>query len=434
MTPTHRAQQFLTDNGLSVADLDPEALLPQFNTAMTRGLDGATDALPMIPAFVTIDRPVPPDTRVAVLDAGGTNLRVALVWFDAHGKPHIEDYTRHRMPGTQGELSAGAFYDALADLLAPLAARVDSIGFCFSYPAEITPDCDARLLRWTKQVKAPEVVGTMVGSCVRVRLARHGCDRPITVLNDTVATLLAGKSAGISRRYGSYVGFILGTGTNTAYVESNRNIRKRRDLDPLGAMAINVESGSFSHAPRSRFDLLFDATTADCGAYVFEKMIAGAYLGGVGGTILKAAATAGLFTPATAQAVLAMALPSSKDLSHFCHNPWQPPEAFIALPLSEDDRRVAVEICTPVYVRAALLTAVNIAAAVIRTGAGADPLHPVAVNIDGSTYHLTVAAAFASRVQQHLRSLLEPRGIHYELISVDEAPIIGAAVAGLTRL
>jgi hexokinase len=58
----------------------------------------------------------------------------------------------------------------------------------------------------------------------------------------------------------------------------------------------------------------------------------------------------------------------------------------------------------------------------------------VAVNIDGSTYHLTVAAAFASRVQQHLRSLLEPRGIHYELISVDEAPIIGAAVAGLTRL
>lgn len=428
-----KAGQFLSDNNLCVATLNPEALLQAFDAEMTRGLDGATDALPMIPAFVTIDRPVPADTRVAVLDAGGTNLRVATVVFDAQGKPHIEDYTKYRMPGTQGELTADAFYDALADLLAPLAAKSTAIGFCFSYPAEITPDCDARLLRWTKQIKAPAVVNTMLGSGVRTRLAQRGCDRPITVLNDTVATLLAGKSTGVARHYASYVGLILGTGTNTAYVERNANIHKLRALDATGAMIINVESGSFSQVPQSRLDQLFDATTADCGSYTFEKMIAGAYLGGLGGTILKEAAKAGLFTPATAQTVLTMPTPSSKDLDLFCHNPWLPPETFAALPMTEDDRRTALEICLPIYTRAALLTAVNIAAAVIRSGAGADPLHPVAVNIDGSTYYRTAAASFASRVQGHLRDLLEPRGLHYELISVDEAPIIGAAVAGLTR-
>ena len=427
------AGRFLSDNGLCEAALDAETLLQAFDREMTLGLDGTPDAFPMIPAFVTIDRPVPPDTRVAVLDAGGTNLRAATVCFDAHGKPHVEDFSRHRMPGTHSELSAEAFYDALADLLAPLAAKTASIGFCFSYPAEITPDCDARLLRWTKQVKAPGVVNTMVGAGVRQRLALRGCDRPITVLNDTVATLLAGKSAGLAHRYGSYVGFILGTGTNTAYVERNCNIRKRRDLAPDGSMCINVESGCFPRAPQSRLDKLFDATTADCGSYTFEKMIAGAYLGGLGGMVLKEAAKAGLFTPATARAVLAMPTPSSKDLNLFCHNPWQPTDHLAALPWSDEDRRTALELCRPIYTRAALLTAVNIAAAVIRTGAGTDPLHPVAVNIDGSTYYHTKAAAFASRVQGHLRDLLEPRGIHYELLSVDEAPIIGAAVAGLTR-
>jgi len=432
-TAMQSVQQFLSVNNFCIEDLDAEKLLRLFDAEMTRGLEGAADALPMIPAFVTIDRPVPVNTRVTVLDAGGTNLRVATVGFDGHGKPQIEDFTRNRMPGTHDELTADAFYDAIADLLAPLAAKTASIGFCFSYPAEITPDCDARLLRWTKQIKAPSVVGTMLGSGLRARLAKRGCDRPVTVLNDTVATLLAGKSAGVARRYSSYVGLILGTGTNTAYVERNARISKRNDLDLQGAMIINVESGGFAKAPQSRFDKLFDATTADCGAYTFEKMIAGVYLGGLGGTILREAARADLFSRATSRAMLDLPTPSSKDLDLFCHNPYLPPETFAALPMTEDDRRVALEVCLPVYTRAALLTAVNIAAAVIRSGAGTDPLHPVAVNIDGSTYYRTLAASFASRVQGHLRDLLEPRSIHYELIAVDEAPIIGAAVAGLTR-
>jgi hexokinase len=53
------------------------------------------------------------------------------------------------------------------------------------------------------------------------------------------------------------------------------------------------------------------------------------------------------------------------------------------------------------------------------------------VNVDGSTYHRTRTAQFRNRVQHELQQLLAPRGIAYELIRVDESPVIGAAVAGL---
>jgi hexokinase len=118
------------------------------------------------------------------------------------------------MPGTESEISAEAFYEAFADFLMPVVEASETIGFCFSYPAEIMPDCDARLIHWTKQIKVPSVVGTLIGSGLQEQLAKRGFKRKAVILNDTVATLLAGKSAGVAKDYSAYVGFILGTGTN----------------------------------------------------------------------------------------------------------------------------------------------------------------------------------------------------------------------------
>jgi hexokinase len=53
------------------------------------------------------------------------------------------------------------------------------------------------------------------------------------------------------------------------------------------------------------------------------------------------------------------------------------------------------------------------------------------VNVDGSTYYRTLTADFKNLVQRELKALLAPRGIAYELIKVEESPVIGAAVAGL---
>ena len=238
------------------ADVDAGALLAEFDRQMDEGLAARPSSLAMLPAYVDSSREVPTDTPVVVLDAGGTNLRVAVIWFDKAGKARVEDFRKYRMPGADGApLSAKDFFDTFAGFLEPVCQRSDAAGFCFSYPTEIFPDLDGRLIRWSKQIDAPEVVGEKVGSRISEALfAKTGRRLALRVLNDTTATLLAGKTAGLARRYSSYVGFILGTGTNIAYIERNGRIAKVPGLDPAGSMLVNVESGAFDGAPRSDFD------------------------------------------------------------------------------------------------------------------------------------------------------------------------------------
>ncbi|MBO7653291.1 MAG: hexokinase [Kiritimatiellae bacterium] len=428
---TDRATAFLKERGLDVDGIDREALLAAFADEMDVGLAGKPSSLMMIPSFISIDKPVKTDTPVIVLDAGGTNLRAATVKIDGAGKAEIGTFFKRPMPGTQGEIGADAFYDAFADFLMPIIDASESIGFCFSYPAEIMPDCDARLLHWSKQIEVPAVVGTMIGTGLCSHLARRGYRRRTVILNDTVATLLAGKSVGVARNYSAYVGFILGTGTNTAYVEKNSRITKRSDLDPDGAMAINVESGAFKKIDQSLFDRKMDAATNDCGHYTFEKMISGAYLGRVGFEVLKEAAEAGFFSPAAKALIQSWKSVSNKDLDDFCGASPTEDNPFLDPAFTETDQEAIVALCSPVYARAAVLTAVNIASAIIKTGEGHDPARPVCVNVDGSTYHRTRTGQFRNRVQDELAKLLGPRGLSYELIRVDESPVIGAAVAGL---
>jgi hexokinase len=422
---------FLKQNGLDVDGIDREALLAAFAEEMDAGLAGRPSSLMMIPSFISIDRPVKTGEPVVVLDAGGTNLRAAVVRIDAQGKADLGAFRKRPMPGTQGEVNASEFYDQFAEFLMPIIAESESIGFCFSYPAEIMPDCDARLIKWSKQIEVPSVVGTLIGTGLLSHLAMHGYKRRVVILNDTVATLLAGRSAGVARDYSAYVGFILGTGTNTAYVERNARITKRDDLDPSGSMVINVESGAFQRVRQSAFDKAMDAETKDCGHYAFEKMISGAYLGRLGSVVLVEAAKAGLFSGAAAERLGELGTVSNKDLDDFCGGRPAPDNPFLAEAFSARDREMAVRLCTPVYARAAVLTAVNLASAILKTGEGKDPARPVCVNVDGSTYYRTLTADFQNRVQRELAALLAPRGIAYELIRVDDSPVIGAAVAGL---
>ena len=427
----NREEAFLKQNGLDVEGIDREALLAAFEEEMNAGLAGRPSSLMMIPSFISIDRPVKTDTPVVVLDAGGTNLRTAVVTINAQGRAEIGSLSKGLMPGTKGEIDAETFFAAFADFVLPVVERSATIGFCFSYAAEVLPDCDARLIRWSKQIQAPSVEGQLIGSGLRRHLAQRGYERRIVILNDTVATLLAGKSVGVTRNYSAYVGFILGTGTNTAYVERNARITKRTDLDTAGSMAINVESGAFRRVTQTPFDKTLDAATRDPGYYTFEKMISGAYLGVLGHVVLKEAAKAGLFSPAAAARIAAWPALSNKHLDDFCGGAPTPDNPFLDAAFGGADREAAVRLCSPVYARAAVLTAVNLASAILKTGAGSDPARPVCVNVDGSTYHRTLTADFQKRVQQELRALLAPRGIAYELIRVDESPVIGAAVAGL---
>jgi hexokinase len=273
------------------------------------------------------------------------------------------------------------------------------------------------------------VVGNYIGRSLLAALRDAGYERNITLLNDTIATLLAGRAAGEAGRYGGYVGFILGTGTNTAYVESNRNITKRADLDPAGCQAVNVESGNFGRCPRTDIDEAFDLATSNPGRYVFEKMISGAYLGGLCLQTLRSAADDGVFTADGKSRVLSLAALSTKEADDFLGDPLR--EGPLRMPgLGGEDREAVATLLSAVFGRAALLTAVNLGAAIVKSGAGRDAARPACATVDGSTFYKT--RGFKALVEEHLGRLLRPRGLHAELVRVENAPIIGAAVAGLT--
>lgn len=423
-----KVQQFLKKHGLLADDIDIDGLLNDFLSEMEKGLAGQDSSLKMIPTFITIDEGLPADEPVIVIDAGGTNLRMAVISFDSSGKANVDDLSRYQMPGIERELSADEFFNAFVEYLQPIIGRSEKIGFCFSYPADISPDRDGRLINWTKDIKVPEVEGMFVGSGLLDAMGEAGSGRRITVLNDTIATLLAGKAAAAGRELESYVGLILGTGTNIAYVEKNANITKRKDIDKAGSQAINVESGNFALVPQGDIDRALDEESSNPGQQRLEKMIAGLYCGDMILRALKSAAEEGLFASVCADYIMGIGELSGRQIDCFLSGSGNSP--LVSESIGADDALIIKGILEGIYERSSKLTAINISAAVLKSGAGLDAARPVCVNIDGSTYYKSVG--FRGMVEGYLSRILGGRGINYELVRVDEAPLIGAAVAGLT--
>jgi hexokinase len=422
------ALSFLKDNGLLANQIDQNAVLDDFLAEMDLGLAGEKSSLAMIPTYISIDKPVPAFKPVIALDAGGTNLRVATVVFDEDGNPKISDLTKYKMPGSVGILSKNEFFDKFVEFVMPFADKADSVGFCFSYPAEISPDRDGRLLSWTKEIRAPEVLGEFIGKNIFDRLEQKGHKLKFSLINDTVATLLAVKSIDFVQKYETYVGFILGTGTNTAYIEHNRNITKFHDLVPAGTQAINTESGNFNKCPQGPVDIEFDKTTENFGQYTFEKMISGAYLGGLCLVALKKAAGRGLFSRAGTQWIESRGELPTYEVDAILQDPSKGVAGSAGEVVAEDLELVR-HLCSAICERAALFAALSVSAATLKSASGKSSLHPVCVNIDGSVYYKI--SGFSRMVEGFLEKFLSPRHVFYELIRVADSPLIGAAVAGL---
>jgi hexokinase len=416
---------------VSAEAYDTGELLHNFMLEMEKGLDGEASSLAMIPAYVGTHGKVESGRRVAVIDAGGTNLRICMAEFSDGGKIELSGFSKQAMPGRDEEISAARFYAVLADALEPIKDGFDCIGFCFSYPATIMPDFDGRLLHWTKEIKIPELVGKHIGAGLIQALEERGiAGKKVVVLNDTVAALLAGLAQGQQFGASSYIGFILGTGTNTAYVEDNANIGKLDGYLGAGSQVINVESGGFGAFKRGPLDLQLDARSENPGGHVFEKTISGVYMGAITLELLQALIPEGIFSDTAAAALSIMNELSTIHIDNLAADNGRDIGVLGSEAFTDPDRGIMKTVFSAVVDRAALLTAVNILAAVVKGGAGQDAAHPVCVNIDGSTYYKTFQ--LADKVQAHLATMLAERGLHIRCVQVDDAPIVGAAIAGLT--
>ena len=423
---------WLKDQMVSAEAYQADVLLKNFLDEMDKGLGNEGSSLAMIPAYVGTEGIVPAGKSVAVIDAGGTNLRICIAKFDEVGEIKLSNFSKQPMPGRDQEIPAADFYAVLADALEPVKDQFDSIGFCFSYPATILPDFDGRLLHWTKEIKIPELVGKHIGSgLIQALDARGIAGKKVVILNDTVACLLAGLAQGQAFNASSYIGFILGTGTNTAYVEHNENIGKLEGSLGEGSQVINVESGGFAEFERGALDIKLDEASENPGRHVFEKTISGVYMGSITLDLLKALSSEhGVFSESGTEALAKLDSLYIIEIDNLAAQNGRDIGALGSDDFSDSDREIMRIVFQAVVDRAALLTAVNICAVVVKGGAGSHPEKPVCVNIDGSTYYYTYQ--MQEKVQAHLQSMLTERNLHIRCIQVDDAPVVGAAIAGLT--
>lgn len=427
---------FLNNMGMSPDAFDLASGTKTFISEMEIGLTGHSGSLKMIPTYVGVGRALPVGEPVIAIDAGGTNFRAAVVRFDETLSPIVEGFVKHPMPGTKGRIGREEFFRTIAGYLAPMLGKAKKIGFCFSYPTDMRPDGDGTLIRFCKEMEVDGVEGELIGRGLldAIRAEGFDADKSMILLNDTVATLLGGRAARANRRYGSYIGFILGTGTNTCYIELNANIKKASGLDPAASMIVNIESGAYDKAPRGLVDEEFDRTTANPGEHAFEKMISGGYFGELAQAALVKASAGGVLTKAAGAKLAALKGFSTKDVNEYLEDPnggGALAACFGAGAGGDADRIAAYYAIDGLYERAAKFVAANLSAVVKKSGAGQNPCAPVCITAEGTMFHKS--PMFRNKLERHVQEHMNERmGLYAEFIEVENATLLGTAIAGLT--
>ncbi|MDR2389848.1 MAG: hexokinase [Tannerellaceae bacterium] len=268
----------------NVFELNDEQLADVAKTLQERieeGLCKNNQEVQCIPTFIQ-PRTANLEGQALVLDLGGTNYRVASVEFH-NGKTIIrpenglkKDLSAMKTPGfTETQL-----FEEQAALIKKLKRNKDlPIGYCFSYPAESLPDGDAKVLRWTKGVNIPSMVGEPIGKPLVDYLNRETSPgfTGAKVINDTIASLFAGLTRS---DYDAYIGLIVGTGTNMAtFIPAGKIPKLDGNIPKDGLIPINFESGNFRPPYLTFVDRIVDALSDNKGAQRFEKAVAGMYLG-----------------------------------------------------------------------------------------------------------------------------------------------------------
>jgi hexokinase len=425
-----------------------DALIREILIEMERGLSGKPSSLAMIPSYITPVSNLPSGKTVLALDAGGTNLRASLVHFNENGEAVAQGTKKISMPGTSGNIGADEFFNTIADTALPFIKekKIEGIGFTFSYPMEITSDADGILLAFSKEVDAPSVIGKTIGKELREALAKKGCkyDGPIVMLNDTVATLLSGFASispdgeavrtrnDFNALQGHVIGFILGTGFNTAYPE--KSIPKINFNSPSSPQIIVCETGNFNVRYRGQLDREYDSTTKNPGGYFLEKASAGAYLGPLTLYILKQAIKDKVLEFRKSDELLVMPHLETRFLNEFTHAPLssEGPLGSLFAP-DERDALAAMQYITSIITeRGALFAAAVLAATVLKISPDLKPYSPVRIAVEGTTY--MIYKGMRRALESHLHQMLiKGKPCPYVISPVEQASLYGAAVAALSK-
>lgn len=417
-------KDFLAYQGVDPWSVDWQAAQRIYLREMQKGLVQRSGSLAMLPSYLHVPDRLPTDVPVLVIDAGGTNLRLARAVFGREGQAVCQDMLHMPMPGSRDVLDADAFFDELARQCAPLLPGVRQIGFCFSFIMRILPNLDAVVEGMSKQVCIRGIEGRLMGECLRQALRRQGSaeDYTVALLNDSIAVLLGGAAAFRGKPVDGMIGFILGTGTNTAYFEGAHSFGGALGRQAVG---VSMETSRYNQFHRGRIDAAFDATLSDPGAFPFEKMISGRYLGGLAFMLLQAAADEGLFSAQCTAALYGLPGLESRHLDDF----WRRTGPLYTLCEQETDRQTIAALCNALMERAACLVALNLSCVLRRTGAGRDPARPAGILAEGSAFYHS--AVLRGKIEARLREFTAGQKTAFQFLHTDHAALTGAAAAAL---
>ena len=397
-------QRFIEKHNLSPQGIHGRACLEQLIREMELGL-GGKGSIPMIPSYLSLDIRPASGEYCCVMDAGGTNLRLARAVFTEDGKCGLEDLQKTAMPGTKGELSFEEFYHTLA-ALAKGTGAAGRVGLCFSYNVLLDRHLDGILDSWCKEVQVPDAPGKPVGASLKQALG--GACSHICVLNDSVAALLGAHICDPEVT----LGLILGTGINICYCEDRKNIPKLPQDITSGSMIISTEIGEFDGFPKSTFDqAVIRASDAPDMAHA-EKQCAGAYLGDAIRLAWQAAAREGLIPEAFLKDVT---LPEISDYLG---------KAATNLP----DDPGAAEIAATMVHRGAKIAAILTAGAIVKS---CERGRQCAMVIEGSQYWKLTG--FGSWFDRELSQILAPYGIRVRVAKAENSCLLGAALAAFAE-
>ena len=355
---------------------------------MKKGLSTGGSDQAMIKAGSASVQEIKEGQSVIVIDAGGTNFRSSLVTKIKDGI-QISDFQKTSMPAIDRELSKGEFYKAIADNISRLKDKADKISFCFSYAMAITEDGDGKIIRFSKEVKAAEAIGSYLGKELLAELKMQGWKKikKIKVLNDTTALLLSSFVHNSKTKWGSHLAFILGTGMNSAYIQNKR--------------IVVTECGMFSDLPQSDFDKTVCSRTSQPNQSLLEKMCSGAYLGDIAKEMLISASSEGLFSTD-------FKLPEIFETRNFDAYFLKKEED-----LSQDERKIK-ELLYAIIMRSANLSAQAIYAATHLSDKEKGEF-PFCITCNGSTFWKTPLLKESTEAQ--LKTLLQQP---FEIIQIDD--------------
>lgn len=394
-----------------------------FKETMEDSLKTSSGQFKMLPSF--LGNPSGKESGVYfTIDMGGTNVRCA--------KFKIENGTFKKLGEVKGRLKdpAGNFdyvseknnaedlFDYFAEIMQELANENEDgyLGNTFSFPSKQTSINDATLIGWTKEIKVTGVEGSNINKLLTDAFSRKGINiKPVTILNDTVGTLLVGKYTYPD----ADVGVIMGTGYNSCYLQKNHPLTGED-------MIVNMESGNFSKGlPITKYDKELDSKSNNPGSQIMEKMVSGHYMGEIVSCVISDLYNnAELFVNNQSSAELFMSLKfDSLDVENFMLYPQKTVNRFSC---SLADAIVIKEVSECVVIRTSRLVAATIIGTLNYIDDG-EISKPHTIAIDGTIFEKMPRVP--ELMSEALKDVLKDKSQLISLKLVKDGSGLGAAIA-----